>query len=128
MAQVFVSNNEETTVRSDLQVPADADGPQIQRTIIVVNSFLEDGQRVDTIEFVLDERFRERVDAALKELIERGEGIIADPGTLERDFSQTIRVELGPDLKTYASVTMKHDLFREEIVDDVVDSEFKEFV
>jgi len=59
---VDTSDPQNPVVRSDLQVPADADGgSEVEKTIVVVDSFL-DGEQQEVIKFVLDERFRERVD------------------------------------------------------------------
>ena len=55
MAQIIdTSDPENPVVRSDLQVPADADGSHVEKTVIVVNTFLEGEQKAE-IRFVLDE-------------------------------------------------------------------------
>ena len=130
MSIIIDTSGDEAITRSDLQVPADAKGSEIDKTIIVVDTFLE-GDRKDTIEFVLDPRFRERVDAALQELVEKGKNIVFDSERekLRRDQAQSIRVDLsGKEGFPRASIIMKHDLFREEQVPRIVDTEFKEFV
>lgn len=130
MSIIVDTSGDEAVVRSDLQVPADAKGSEIDKTIIVVDTFLE-GDRRDTIEFVLDERFREKVDTALQELVEKGKNIVFDSERekLRRDQAQSIRIDLsGKEGFPRASIIMKHDLFREEQVPRIVDIKFKEFV
>lgn len=130
MAQIIdTSNPEETIVRSDLQIPADAQGSQVEKKVVVVDTFLEGEQR-DTITFVLDERFRERVDAALVELLNRGTGIVFNPKDApNRDLANSIRLNLGGEEgNPRASIIMKHDVNREEQVSKIVDTKFREFV
>lgn len=130
MTIIVDTSGDEAITRSNLQVPADADGSKIQKTIIVVDTFLE-GDRRDTIEFVLDERFRERVDVSLQELIEKGKNVTFDSSReqLRRDLAQSIRIDLsGKEGFPRASIVMKHDLFREEQVPQIIDTEFKELV
>ena len=124
---VDTSDPQNPVVRSDIQVPADADGPQIDRTVIVVDTFL-DGQQRETIRFVLDERFRDRVDAALTELISRGIGIVFDPTEgVKRDLANSIRLNLDEsEGHPHASIVMKQDVNREEQVPKILDTEFSE--
>ncbi len=129
MGQIIdTSNPENPVVRSDLQVPADADGSHVERTVIVVDTFLE-GEQKAKIRFVLDERFRDRVDPALAELISRGIGVVFDPTqTLSRDNSNAIRLELGGEDSPRASIIMKHDVNRDEQVPKIIDTEFRELI
>jgi len=130
MSLITDTSGDEAVIRSDLLVPADAEGPRTQRTVVVVDTFLE-GDKKDTIEFVLDERFRERIDAALQELVEKGKNLVFDPKQeqVRRDLAQSIRIDLsGKEGFPRASIVMKHDLFRGEQVSRIVDPEFKEFV
>ena len=114
-------------VRSDLQVPADADGSHVERNVIVVDSFLF-GERQNIIRFVLDERFRDRVDASLQELIDRGIGVVFEADALLRDNSNAIRLNLGGSERPRASIIMKHDANREEQVARIIDLEFRELI
>ena len=129
MTQIIdTSNPENPVVRSDLQVPADADGSHIENTVIVVDTFLA-GEQKAQIRFVLDERFRDRVDAALTELISRGVGIIFDPTeALKRTNSNAIRLNLGGEDSPRASIIMKHDVNRDEQVPKIIDTEFRELI
>ena len=130
MSQIVDTSGDSAVVRSDLQVPANAEGSEIEKTVVIVDTFLV-GDRRDTIEFVLDERFRERIDAALQELVEKGKNLVFDPNQeqLRRDLAQSIRIDLsGNEGFPRASIVLKHDLFREEQVPKIVDTEFKEFV
>lgn len=121
------SDPENAVVRSDLQVPADADGSHVERNVIVVDSFLF-GERQNTIRFVLDERFRDRVDASLQELIDRGIGVVFEADALLRDNSNAIRLNLGGSERPRASIIMKHDANREEQVARIIDLEFRELI
>ena len=114
-------------VRSDLQVPADADGSHVERNVIVVDSFLF-GERQNIIRFILDERFRSRVDASLQELIDRGIGVVFEADALLRDNSNAIRLNLGGSERPRASIIMKHDANREEQVARIIDLEFRELI
>lgn len=129
MAQVFDNSNPENpTVHSDLVVPADAEGNHANKQIIVVDTFL-DGEQRDIIAFVLDERFRERVDASLNELLARGLGKVfqrSREATI-RDLAQSLVVDLGSDNVTRASIIMKTDVFREEQVPKILNTTFTEF-
>lgn len=129
MAQITdTSDPQNPVVRSDLQVPADADGSHVEKTVIVVNTFLEGEQQAE-IKFVLDERFRDRVDAALTELISRGVGVVFDPTeALSRDNSNAIRLNLGGEDSPRASIIMKHDVNRDEQVPKIIDTEFRELI
>jgi len=129
MAQITdTSDPTEAVVRSDLQVPADSDGSHVERTVVVVDSFLV-GERQNTIRFVLDERFRDRVDASLQELIDRGIGVVFDPANvLSRDNSTAIRLNLGGSERPRASIIMKHDANREEQVPRIIDTKFRELI
>ena len=121
MAQITdTSDPENAVVRSDLQVPADADGSHVERNVIVVDSFLF-GERQNIIRFVLDERFRDRVDASLQELIDRGIGVVFEADALLRDNSNAIRLNLGGSERPRASIIMKHDANREEQVARIID-------
>ena len=121
------SDPENAVVRSDLQVPADADGSHVERNVIVVDSFLF-GERQNIIRFVLDERFRDRVDASLQELIDRGIGVVFEADALLRDNSNAIRLNLGGSERPRASIIMKHDANREEQVARIIDLEFRELI
>lgn len=129
MSQVFDNTDPENpTVHSDLVVPADAEGNHANKQIIVVDTFL-DGEQRDIIAFVLDERFRERVDASLNELLARGLGTVfqrSKESTL-RDLAQSLVVDLGGDTTPRASIIMKTDVFREEQVPKILNTEFTEF-
>ena len=128
MAQITdTSDPENAVVRSDLQVPADADGSHVERNVIVVDSFLF-GERQNTIRFVLDERFRDRVDASLQELIDRGIGVVFEADALLRDNSNAIRLNLGGSERPRASIIMKHDANREEQVARIINLEFRELI
>ena len=128
MAQITdTSDPENAVVRSDLQIPADADGSHVERNVIVVDSFLF-GERQNTIRFVLDERFRSRVDASLQELIDRGIGVVFEADALLRDNSNAIRLNLGGSERPRASIIMKHDANREEQVARIIDLEFRELI
>lgn len=128
MAQITdTSDPENAVVRSDLQVPADADGSHVERNVIVVDSFLF-GERQNIIRFVLDERFRDRVDASLQELIDRGIGVVFEADALLRDNSNAIRLNLGGSERPRASIIMKHDANREEQVARIIDLEFRELI
>ena len=129
MTQILdTSDPQNPVVRSDLQIPADADGSRVERNVIVVDGFLA-GERQSIIRFVLDPRFRERVDAGLAELIARGLGVIFDPTqTLSRDNSNAIRLNLGGEEHPRAAIIMKHDRHREEQVLRIVDLDFKELI
>ncbi len=128
MAQITdTSDPTEAVVRSDLQVPADSDGSHVERNVIVVDSFLV-GERQNVIRFVLDERFRDRVDASLQELIDRGIGVVFEADALLRDNSNAIRLNLGGSERPRASIIMKHDANREEQVPRIIDTEFRELI
>ena len=132
MAQITdTSDATEAVVRSDIQVPADADGSHVERNVVVVNSFLE-GERQATIRFVLDERFRQRVDESLQELIERGIGVMFKSNALLRDNSNAIRLNLGIADGAFegpaASILMRHDVNREEQVPRIINTEFRELI
>ena len=129
MTQIIdTSDPQNPVVRSDIQVPADADGSHVEKTVIVVDTFLEGEQQAE-IRFVLDERFRDRVDAALTELISRGIGVIFDPTeALLRDNSNAIRLVLGGEDSPRASIIMKHDVNRDEQVPKIIDLEFRELI
>ena len=129
MTQIVDSSNPENpVVRSNLQVPADADGSKVERNVIIVDGFLE-GERQSTIRFVLDPRFRERVDEALSELIARGIGVVFDPTqTLSRDNSNAIRLNLGGSDSPRASIIMRQDVNREEQVLRIIDLDFRELI
>ena len=63
--------------------------------------------------------------------MEKGKNIVfeSEREKLRRDQAQSIRVDLsGKEGFPRASIIMKHDLFREEQVPRIVDTEFKEFV
>ena len=125
---IDTSDPENPVVRSDLQVPADAEGSHVETNVLIVNTFLEGEQRAQ-IRFVLDERFRDRVDAALTELISRGVGIIFDPTeALKRTNSNAIRLNLGGEDSPRASIIMKHDVNRDEQVPKIIDTEFRELI
>ena len=128
MTQIIDISGDEAIVRSDIKTPPDISPPETQRTIVVVDNFLIGG-REERIEFVLDERFRERVDKALQELINRGKGLVFDPSdTIERDFTNAVTLDLGVEGKNFISIIMKHDLFRDDQVPKIIDTEFKELV
>ena len=128
MTQVFDVSGDNATVRSDIKFPPDSAPPETQRTVVVVDNFLVGG-REERIEFVLDERFRERVDAALQELIDRAKGLVFDPSDkVERDFTNAVTLDLGEEGKTFISIIMKHDLFRDDQVPKIIDTEFRELV
>ena len=129
MTQIIdTSDPQNPVVRSDIQVPADADGSHVEKTVIVVNTFLEGEQQAE-IKFVLDERFRDRVDATLTELISRGIGVVFDPTeALLRDNSNAIRLVLGGKDSPRASIIMKHDVNRDEQVPKIIDTEFRELI
>ena len=130
MTIIIDTSGDEAIARSDLLVPADAEGPRTQRTVVVVDTFLE-GDKKDMIEFILDERFRERIDAALQELVGKGKNLVFDPKQeqLRRDLAQSIRIDLsGKEGFPRASIVMKSDVFRGEQVSRIIDLEFKELV
>ena len=125
---VDTTDPENPVVRSDLQVPADSDGSHVERNVIIVDGFLE-GERQSIIRFILDPRFRERVDAGLEELIARGIGVVFDPTqTLSRDNSNAIRLFLGGSDSPRASIIMRQDVNREEQVPKIIDLEFRELI
>ncbi len=126
MTQVVDTSGDSPRVRSNLQVPADADGSLIERNTLVISGFLE-GDQQNSIGFVLDERFRERVDAALEELLTRGLGKLFKVGSLKRDRANAITVDLKGD-SVQASIILKHDIFRPRLVAQVIDSDFRELV
>lgn len=126
MAQVIGISGDNTIVRSDIKTPPDIAPPETQRTVVIIDNFLIGGQE-ERIEFVLDERFRERVDAALQELIDRAEGLVFDPmDKVERDFTNAVTLDLGTEGKNFISIIMKHDLFRDDQVPKIIDTRFTE--
>jgi hypothetical protein len=123
MAQVFdTSNPEKPRARSELRVPADADGSILVRKTVVVDNFLS-GSVPDRIEFVLDERFRER---SLKSLLDQSE--LGSVGVPERDLANFIPVDLAATSPSYITGLMKHRLYRRDAVEKLIDIEFREFV
>jgi hypothetical protein len=127
MTQIFDLSGDAPVVRSSIQVPADAKPPKISRTILVIDNFVAGEQR-GSIEFVLDERFREQVDSALQELIDRANVFDPEKEQTQRDLSSALAVDENGSKATYASVLMKHDVFRPEQVNKIIDIEFREFV
>ena len=126
MAQVIDTSGDEAIARSDIKTPPDTNPPETKRTVVVVDNFLV-GEQEERIEFVLDERFRERVDIALQELIDRAKGLVFDPSDkIERDFTNAVTLDLGVEGKDFISIIMKHDLFRDDQVPKIIDTEFKE--
>ena len=130
MAQVIKKMYGEVIITSDLAKPANVLPPELQRQVVVVENFLE-GEQIDRIEFVLDERFRER---AIRELIERGEGIDPATAVADRDLAGFLRVDLQTFTEedertpTYLSTLMKSPLYRQDAVERIINAEFKEFV
>ena len=130
MAQVIKSISGEVIILSDLPRPAGVQPPELRQQVVVVENFLE-GEQTDKITFVLDERFRER---AIQELIERGIGV--DPSTAQtnRDLAGFVEVDLQSFTEeedrtpTYLSTLMKSPTYRQDAVELIIDSEFKEFV
>ena len=128
MAQVIDTSGDEAIVRSDIKTPPDTNPPETQKTVVVIDNF-RIGDREERIEFVLDERFRERVDAALQELIDRAIGLVFDPtDKIERDFTNAVTLDLGTEGRNFISIIMKHDLFRDDQVFKIIDTKFKELV
>lgn len=128
MTQVIDISGDEAVVRSDIKIPPDANPPETQKTVVIVDNFLID-DREERIEFILDERFRERVDIALQELIDRAIGLVFDPtDKIERDFTNAITLDLGTEGRNFISIVMKHDLFRDDQVPKIIDTRFTELV
>ena len=125
MAQVIdTSNPEQPVARSDIQVPADAQTYKPNYQIVVVQNFL-DGQQTDTIEFVLDERFREH---AIQSLLNRSVNFIGPSGVPDRDLASFIRIDLSSADPIYISAIMKAPLYRPDAVNKIIDTQFKELV
>ena len=130
MAQVIRSISGEVVIVSDAAQPAGVDPAELQRQVVVVENFLE-GEQTDKITFVLDERFRER---AIQELIERGIGVDASTAQTNRDLAGFVEVDLQSFTEeedrtpTYLSALMKSPTYRQDAVEKIIDSEFKEFI
>jgi hypothetical protein len=123
MAQIFDSSTGETIVRSDLRVPADAQGNPLNATIVRVENFLTADERPDAIDFVLDERLRERT---LKTLLDRS--VIGSVGIAQRDLANSIIVDRASVTPVYITALMKSRLYDPQAVRKVIDIEFKELV
>lgn len=124
MTQVFVTDEStgEVIVRSDLRVPADAAGSQLQVTVVQVDNFLTNPT---PITFVLDERFREK---ALRELFDRSSFPSAE--VLVRDNANALVVNVTKnDSSTpgFVTVPMKHRLYDAESVNKLINRRFTEF-
>jgi len=130
VAQVIRSIAGEVVIVSDVPQPAGVRPNELQRQVVVVENFLE-GEQTDKITFVLDERFRER---AIQELIERGIGVDASTAQTNRDLAGFVEVDLQSFVDeenrtpTYLSALMKSVAYRQDAVEKIIDSEFKEFV
>jgi len=130
MAQVIKSISGEMVIVSDATQPAGVQPAELQRQVVVVKNFLE-GEQTDKITFVLDERFRER---AIQELIERGIGVDVSTAETARDLAGFVEVDLQSftdednRTPTYLSTLMKSPIYRQDAVEKIIDSEFKEFV
>jgi len=130
MAQVIKSISGEVVIVSDLKQPANVQPAELQQQVVVVENFLQ-GEQTDRIEFVLDERFRER---AIQTLIERGEGITSTGAQTNRDLAGFVEIDLQSFVEedertpTYLSSIMKSPVYRRDVAKKVVKTEFKEFV
>lgn len=125
MAQVFDASSGQYIVRSDLQTPADASGSQLPRTIVQVENFVDPNDVPDTMDFVLDERFRER---ALQVLLDRSTAVSGSAGIPTRDLANFIPVDLTSTTPLYITALMKSPLYDAEAVNKIIDRQFTEFV
>ena len=126
MSQVFDVVGGVTIVRSDIEIPADQAGTDLPRVVITVENFIE-GDNIDVIKYVLDDRLRDR---AIQSLIEKADensnyvtisGSISKSGKEYRDYGYHIRAN---DYPIY--VVMHHITYRPKSVPDVIDTEFRE--
>ena len=127
MATIIDTSGDEAVARSDLKTPADAAGSEIKKTVVVVDNCLI-GEKEEIIEFVLDERFRDKVDDALSELINNAILFKDEEGRAARDRSTAITLDLEAEGKVFASIIMKHDLFRDNELPKRIDKEFSELI
>jgi len=126
MAQVIKTVGTDMVISSDLPQPSNVLPPELPKTTVTVQNFLENGQD-NPISFVLDERFRER---AIHELLQRN-AHIEDVQT-HRDLSSAIEVnkQMGVEdpNSTYMSVLMQHYLYRPDAISSIIKTSFTEFI
>lgn len=119
MAQIF----DDDVVRSDLRVPANSQGKILTQTIVQVENFLTEDELPDTIDFVLDERFRER---ALQTLLDRSS--LGSSGVVLRDSANFISVDENSNTPVYLTALMKHRLYNPQSIRKIVDSTIRELI
>lgn len=125
MAQVFDASSGRVIVRSDIQTPADASGSQLPRTIVQVENFIDPNDVPTTMDFVLDERFRER---ALQVLLDRSTIVSGSVGIPTRDLANFIPVDLTSTSPVYITALMKSPFYVPEAVNKIINRTFNEFV
>lgn len=122
MTQVFDESTGQTIVRSSLRTPVEAEGNSLNETIVRVENFLA-GENPAPIEFVLDERFRER---AFQVLLDRS--ILGSVGIPVRDLANFISVDGRSETAVYITALMKSRVFNPRATNKIIDRQFRELV
>jgi len=129
MAPLLKSSGGSVVLYDDPNLRTTQPAPALLIQTYTIENFLS-GSVPDKIRFVLDNRF---IDRAVEDLLDNSD---VDQDKLVRNAAGYVEisvpeVEEGEELvieeNYYISAMMRHRLFRAEVVDDIVDTEFREF-